>query len=756
MMKNTPQCALLLLGLLIGYAVAATPSDQTIEDPSDSTCWHSKCSLRASNIVENTCILPLYPVKARKIEPLSKTTNTKRYSGRQSFDLSLFHIFYSTDVPEEAKTAVEYACAIWETHLSSSVPIKISMGWEKYEDDKVIGTAEPRHYVTREADSALPEHLEVAVISDRINRKDFRSGQMDLHVNINSTYTHQFYMGTDGNCPDDQYDLVTLLLHEIAHGLGFLAKAAVFGPPSSQFGAVGLSKVEWTLFDYYLVDSQGHALVDSVYYDNPSRAMCRALTSNEVYFGGLLARYANSGNAPRIDAPFPFSGVSHLDEKTYPAGTPNALMTPDLGLAEVIHNPGPILVGMLMDLGWDHLWILHKDQKDTENLLGPITIEALILSDSGIVKPPTLFYKKTNQKAFASLTMVQVPDTERYTADILLTGEPVSYSYYIKVEGTAERTFRSPVGDASSLFTVKVGSDTIPPTIIHTPKDFIFSNRPILQIPYIANDNLGLLRTEVQIWYDDQLVSTFQNTANGETEFVVELELPELSSFKNLRYRILAYDNSSNQNIASLPQEDRCRLPIIGVFPAKSTYTNDFENGLSDWYLDGFSISHPERLTSNSLGTQHPYSYNDQSQINTYAYLRQLIEIVKNTALSFDEIVLIEPGKSGNAYGDVNFLDYVVVEASKDGGITWFAIIDGWDSTAHESWNALYAAEINEDNISQAVPEQSHFTRREFLLTQHSDISEGDTLLIRFRLQSDWDGIGWGWAIDNLMIAPNP
>ena len=36
----------------------------------------------------------------------------------------------------------------------------------------------------------------------------------------------------------------------------------------------------------------------------------------------------------------------------------------------------------------------------------------------------------------------------------------------------------------------------------------------------------------------------------------------------------------------------------------------------------------------------------------------------------------------------------------------------------------------------------------------NAKISDGDTLLIRFRLHSDSYGNGWGWAIDDLRINP--
>jgi len=57
----------------------------------------------------------------------------------------------------------------------------------------------------------------------------------------------------------------------------------------------------------------------------------------------------------RLYAPAAFqdgSSYSHLDEGTYLRGNPNALMTPALSSGEAVHDPGPIALGMLSDMGW--------------------------------------------------------------------------------------------------------------------------------------------------------------------------------------------------------------------------------------------------------------------------------------------------------------------------------------------------------------------------------------------------------------------
>ncbi|MBD3854316.1 MAG: hypothetical protein IFJ96_05990, partial [Acidobacteria bacterium] len=63
----------------------------------------------------------------------------------------------------------------------------------------------------------------------------------------------------------------------------------------------------------------------------------------------------NEGEPVHLFAPLewqPNSSYHNLDEEDYPAGDPNSLMTPYLSPSEAIHDPGPIALCMLDDIGW--------------------------------------------------------------------------------------------------------------------------------------------------------------------------------------------------------------------------------------------------------------------------------------------------------------------------------------------------------------------------------------------------------------------
>lgn len=114
----------------------------------------------------------------------------------------------------------------------------------------------------------------------------------------------------------------------------------------------------------------------------------------------------------------------------------------------------------------------------------------------------------------------------------------------------------------------------------------------------------------------------------------------------------------------------------------------------------------------------------------------------------------MEPGEEEARYGSEDFYDYVIAEGSRDGGLTWLPLLNGYDSGSRPAWKSAYNQRISGQNSLFAGTRELYY-RREFLLTGNGNFREGDTLLIRFRLYSDPYAHGWGWAIDNLEIQQN-
>ena len=109
------------------------------------------------------------------------------------------------------------------------------------------------------------------------------------------------------------------------------------------------------IYDRFARDGTGRRLLDTAQYPNNSAALAGVLQSNQVFFDGPQTVPANGNAAARLYAPMTWDGgssYSHLNETIFSPGNPNSLMTPQLGLGEAIHDPGPLGLAMLHDMGW--------------------------------------------------------------------------------------------------------------------------------------------------------------------------------------------------------------------------------------------------------------------------------------------------------------------------------------------------------------------------------------------------------------------
>ncbi|MDP5139113.1 MAG: T9SS type A sorting domain-containing protein, partial [Spirosomaceae bacterium] len=134
-----------------------------------------------------------------------------------------------------------------------------------------------------------------------------------------------------------------------------------------------------------------------------------------------------------------------------------------------------------------------------------------------------------------------------------------------------------------------------------------------------------------------------------------------------------------------------------------------------------------------------------------------------NATISFNEVVLVEPGEAGTTFEDQEFWDYVVVEGSTDGGQSWTPFADGYDSRDDNGWLNRFNSTLSAGGapVSNGRGEQALYKPRVINIYdgEFSDVAPGTEVIVRFRLFSDQWVRGWGWAIDDLRLqipAPKP
>lgn len=244
-----------------------------------------------------------------------------------------------------ARAAFDYAASIWALQINSPVPIIIQACWGDIPGYLGWGG----FYSTRNFQGAPVSNTNYPMsLANALAGVDLNGNTPEIVTTYNRSAA--WYLGIDGNAPVNQYDFVSVVLHEVTHGLGFGGSMDVSGDLGSWGSGGGYADI----YDHFAQDANRNVLMNTAIYPNPSTALGAALRSNNVWFDGPLANAANGGTRVKLYAPtswIPASSYSHLDYATY-AGTVNALMVYTIAPGSTIHAPGPVTLGLLQDLGW--------------------------------------------------------------------------------------------------------------------------------------------------------------------------------------------------------------------------------------------------------------------------------------------------------------------------------------------------------------------------------------------------------------------
>ncbi|NJO01683.1 MAG: T9SS type A sorting domain-containing protein [Bacteroidia bacterium] len=252
-----------------------------------------------------------------------------------------------TGFSPQAQAAFQHAVDIWATALVSTVPIEIVAVMSDTLDLGILGSAGPTSSVANFEEAPQRDVFYPSALANALAERDLQPGKADIQAVFNGRLGN-WYFGLDGTAPVDSYDFVTLVLHELAHGLGFIGSARLVGEEAS----LGNERRRSLIYDRFIENENGTALSN---LPSPSAQLRQALESNQLFFAGVWATQANRSVSPRIYAPSPFDGsssYSHWDESTFLFNNTNSLMTPFIRTGETIHEIGDVTSGLMRDIGW--------------------------------------------------------------------------------------------------------------------------------------------------------------------------------------------------------------------------------------------------------------------------------------------------------------------------------------------------------------------------------------------------------------------
>ncbi|MEM9301594.1 MAG: Ig-like domain-containing protein [Pseudomonadota bacterium] len=256
---------------------------------------------------------------------------------------------------EQRRILFEAAAQVYADRLDSDVSIRVDAAFIALEctpgGGAVLGAAGPASFATNS--SIQPNVFFPRALEDALTGFDNDPGQPDIITQFNSQIDDgvclggaQFYYGLDDNVPSNRVALYPVVLHELAHGLGFTSLVDEsdgtfpFDTPSA--------------FDLLVFDTQFNRFWTDL--SNSQRAASAVNDPDVVWDGEAVAAVADEFTGTgfrqgslRLHAPGtiePGSSISHFTEDA----SPDLLMEPALG--DLVFAETDVTVPLFEDIGW--------------------------------------------------------------------------------------------------------------------------------------------------------------------------------------------------------------------------------------------------------------------------------------------------------------------------------------------------------------------------------------------------------------------
>ena len=243
-----------------------------------------------------------------------------------------------------------YALNLWSQQLAGKVPVDIKVDFIAMESPSTLARSfGTQTFLNTQNNTWYPSSLWNQLVG-----YDASTLTNDIILEFNSRFN--FYYGTNGNTPYSQYDYVTIMLHEVNHGLGFTHNIYMSNPANNGV--------------FYYIDFEEDKMYSTEHPNTFTRQLFQGtsgpciteltpaqraalVVSGNLYAGrpggNLLA--ANGGSRVKMYAPNPFvsgSSIAHWDESV----SFTTFMKWAIANGTACHTIGARELGILLDMGW--------------------------------------------------------------------------------------------------------------------------------------------------------------------------------------------------------------------------------------------------------------------------------------------------------------------------------------------------------------------------------------------------------------------
>ena len=262
-----------------------------------------------------------------------------------------------TTLGEQRLIVFQHVAKIWESIINSNVEIKVESQFDVLtcsSGSAVLGSAGAANVFRDFSNAPLRNIWYPVALANSLAGWDL-SSSADISATFNSEIDNNnnclnntnWYYGIDGNKPSNSIDLLSVVMHEIGHGLGF--QTYVDTVSGEKLGTPGKN-------DAFMLNLEDHSIGKTWDQMTNAERVASAIDPADLHWIGsnVISKQAdfsagfNQGHA-RNYAPSSLkqgSSVSHFDT----AFAPNELMEPFITQPKT--GPG-LAVELMADIGWN-------------------------------------------------------------------------------------------------------------------------------------------------------------------------------------------------------------------------------------------------------------------------------------------------------------------------------------------------------------------------------------------------------------------
>lgn len=432
-----------------------------------------------------------------------------------------------TTVGAQRLIAFQAAADLWAAHVVSSVPIRVGAQFTALTctaSSAVLGSAGPVTVHRNFPGALVSDTWYTQAEANSLAGADQDPSNDDINANFNSNLGQPgclensgWYYGLDSNPPAGKIDFMSVLIHELGHGLGFLSLVNL--STGAKFNGFN---------DVYMANLEHHGATPPDYPSmSDAQRVAASISVSNLHWTGLNLRIASpiltagkTGDHVQMYAPNPSrsgSSVSHFDTAAFP----NQIMEPSYTVP--LHSP--ILERPLFrDIGW--------------RLLTPR------IDFSGEGRSDILWRDNTNGNVVVSLMNGAAITSSTFVAN-LPSSWTVAGTGDFNFDGRSDILWRNTTGDA--VVSLMKGPDITSSTFI--------ANLPTSWTVAGTGDFNGDGKADI-LWRNstgDAVVSLMDGTAIASSTFIANLpsnwSVPGVGDFNGDGKADILWRDTTNGNV---------------------------------------------------------------------------------------------------------------------------------------------------------------------------------------------------------------